>query len=244
MTAILAFSLSAGTSTKAQNPDNKPVSTQSTELAEWIMKIVVDKGEQNEKIKRRQVTYNKVVTKSDMGKNPPQIKETSVYEIFGRDEESLELLKEKNGRPIRNAQPEKGKFNPNVILLERYMFDLIKIDFINGRGYYMIAFKPKEPIDQLPFNDRMDEGINRAAGYLQIDMEKFYLVRMEGKLINKFSKALSIFEMKDFVLIFEQEEFEGVVVPKYMSLIYKYRVFWGDTHEKLEYVYNNRKFVP
>ena len=215
--------------------------TKSQELAKWIMGIVLEKGQENEKLKRAHVTYNKKVIKSNLKKYPPQVLETSIFHIYGQNGQSFEKLIERDQRPTRNAQAEVSKLDFNTILLQRYDFNLDRDEFVNGRGYYVIGFKPKEPIDKLPFEDRLDEGLNRAAGYLYVDMEKLYLKRMEGKLNNSFSKGWGAFEMEDFSLIFEQEEYERIIVPSSLVLTYKYRVFWGDTHEKIEYFYNNRK---
>lgn len=220
-------------------PQQSP--TKSQELAKWIMSIVIERAQENEKIKRSYTAYDKKVVKTNLQKNPPQTIETSVYQVYGEGGKSLEKLKERDRRPIRNARPEISMLDFNAILIERYNFNLEREELIEGRGYYVINFKPKEPIDKLPFEDRFDEGINRTTGHLYVDMEKFYLKSMEGRLISTFVKALSIFEMKDFTIVFKQEEFEGVVVPSSLVLTYKYRVFWGDTYEKLEHTYENRQ---
>ena len=236
---LLLFSGNAiAQSTTDQEPQDKP----SGKLANWIMHLVVNKGEENEQIKRDRITYNKKVVKYDLKKTPPQIIETSIYQIFGDGGKSLERLIEKNGKLIKNDRPKPGKLSFNEILLERYNFNLEKEELIDGRGYYVISFKPKEPMNRLPINDRMDEGVNRTAGILYVDMEKFYLKRMEGNLTKNFSKALGIFEMRDFSIIFEQEEFEEVIVPSSIVVTYKFNiVLWGETYEKLEYSYSDRK---
>lgn len=225
------------------NANSQENREKSKELAGWIMKIVVRKAKENEEIKRKSIAYDKKITKSNLGENPPQIVETSIYEIYGNNGKSMERLKEKNGHKVNNARPEISELNLDIILIERYEFDLEGEELINGRGYYIISFKPKEPIGKLPFENRMDEGINRTKGRLYVDMERFYVQKLEGRLTGTFTKALSIFEMKDFNIDMRQEEFEGIIVPSSLVLVYKYRVFWGDTHEKLEYVYSNRKKV-
>ncbi|OGN00524.1 MAG: hypothetical protein A3B91_01100 [Candidatus Yanofskybacteria bacterium RIFCSPHIGHO2_02_FULL_41_29] len=216
------------------------VQTGSKELADWIMKLVLEKGHENEKLKRDLIKYDKTITKSSLERNPPRVIETSVYEIYGLNGNSFEKLKERNGQQIRNARSETSKLNFNDILLKRFDFDLKGEELMDGRGYYIISFKPKEPINSLPFDDRMDEGINRMTGSLYIDMEKFYLKRLEGRLTNSFTRIMNIFEMKDFSIKFEQEEFEKIIVPKHLELTYRYRVILGETHERLEYSYNNR----
>lgn len=222
-------------------PQQSP--TKSQELAKWIMGIVVEKAKENEKQKRDSVTYDKRVIKSNLQRNPPQILETSVYQVCGQKGQSFERLVEKDGRPVRNARPKMSMLDLNSILLERYDFNLEGEELKEGRWYYIISFKPKEPIEKLPFENRYDEGINRTSGQLYVDIEKFYLRQMDGKLTNTFPKALGIFEMKDFTILFEQEEFEGVTVPSHLVLTYRYRVFWGETHEKLEYTYSNRQKI-
>lgn len=224
-----------------QKPSAVQYSDKPQELATWIMGIVVQKARENEKQKRDLVTYDKKVVKSNIQRNPPRVLETSVYSVYGENGRSFEKLKERNGRNITNARPEMSQWDLNSIITERYDFNLEKEEFMEGRWYYVISFKPKEPIDKLPFEDRLDEGFNRAVGYLFIDLEKFYLKRMEGRLSNRFTKALSIFEMKDFSLTFEQSEFEGIIVPSSLVLTYRYRVFWGETSEKLEYSYSNHQ---
>ena len=216
-------------------------STKPQELAKWIMGIVVAKAQENEKIKRSHITYDKKVIKYNFEINPPKIMETSIYQIYGQNGQSFEKLVQRNGQPVRNARPEIGMADFNSILLERYNFNLNREELIDGRWYYVIDFRPREPIDKLPLKNRLDEGINRTAGYLYIDMEKYYLKQMKGHLIASFGKGLNIFEMQDFTFLFEQEIFEGVVVPSSIVLTYKYRVFWGETREKLEYTYSNRR---
>lgn len=215
----------------------------SKDLGRWIMGIVVKKAQENEILKRERIVYDKKVAKYNLSETPSEIIETSVYEIYGHLGKSMEKLKEKNGKKINNAKPEASELNLDTILLERYEFNLEREEMIGERGYYIISFKPKEPIGRLPFETRRDEAINRTRGNLYIDMEKFYVRRLEGQLLETFTKALSIFEMKDFTIDIRQEEFEGIIVPSSLVLIYKYRVFWGDTHEKLEYNYLNRRII-
>lgn len=234
LSLFTAFSLFSG-SLAGQNTDK----TSKEELAKWIINIVLEKGRDNERMKKEYIIYDKTVIKYNLGENPPQEKERLVYEIYGQNGRSMERLKEKDGKPVKNSQPEASKLNFNELIVERYDLNLEREIISDGRGYYVISFKPKN--EQLPFNDRLDEGINRTAGYLYVDMEKFYLKRLEGKLTNSFSKAMNIFEMKEFSIEYEQEEFESVVVPSKMVLNYKYRVFWGDTHEELRYLYSNRQ---
>lgn len=236
---ILLFSLSASLLGSSQNKEPEDTKT-SQDLASWIMHIVIDKGEENEKIKRNHITYDKRMVTYNLKNNPPLVIESSVVEIYGDDNKSMERLKEQDGRPVRNARPKQGQFDFNRVLTERYDFNLEKEVFENGRGYYRISFQPKEPINKLPFENRFDEGINRMAGYLLVDMEKFYVKQLEGHLIQSFTKALGIFEMRDFTLNLEQEEFEGAVVPKFMVVTYRYRVF-RETYEKQEYFYSNRR---
>ena len=122
---------------------------------------------------------------------------------------------------------------------ERYDFQLFGEELINGRGYFLITFQPKEPISRLPFNNRMDEGINRMHGFLYVDIEDLHVWKLEGQLTKSFSQAANIFEMKNFQIVLTQEKRFGVVVPLSLNITYSYRVLWRHTSESLIYTYSD-----
>jgi len=223
-----------------QNSQNNP---KSEALARWIMDITIKKNLENEAIKRQYVTYRKHVLKYNLEKDSSNAvaNETEVYEIYGQNGNSMERLVQKGRRRIQNSVPKKSAIDFNNILAERYVFNLEREEIIDGRGYYIISFRPKEPINALPVKVRIDEGINRMIGTLRIDMENFHLKKLDGHLGYELKKGWGIFEMKSFTINLRQEEFESILVPDSMVITYEYHVLFGSTHEKLEYSYSDRK---
>ena len=241
LTAIALF-LPLSSSSYSQTQDQT-----SEKLGTWIMERVIRNAEENEKIKRDHITYNKTVYKRNLEKDPPELKSVERFNIYGNEGQSIEKLVERaainKGKvtkkvAVTNAKPQVSNLNFNSIIGERYNFRLVGEELLNGRGYFLIAFQPKEPLDQLPFNERLDEGINRMYGTLYVDIEELYVWKLEGQLTASFSKAASIFEMKDFSIILMQERKFGVVVPLSLTITYRYRVFFGHTHERLIYTYS------
>lgn len=211
-------------------------------LADWIMKRVIEKALENEKIKRQYITYDKYQITEDLTENP--IKKTKeTFNIYGDNGRPMERRTEVNQRLVR----ERGKVSRLDFTdalankyLPRMVFTKLREEVIDGKGYFVISFKPKDSPDKLPTNDMWDRGINRSIGTLYIDMENFSIWKFESRITGSFS-AYVVGQAEEFELNFEQEERFGVVVPKKTTYVIKYSFFWITTHEKRTSTYGNHR---
>lgn len=209
------------------------------EFTAWLMKKVAEKAAENEKIKRDYLTYDKTVTKYDMRGGFSKARGVETFRVYGEHGKSMEKMTEKNGRKI-NTKPEESELDFGRIMAERFDFSFKEQVLINGRGYFVINFKPKTPINKLPFNNDMDECINRMSGVLYIDVEKLYMYRLQGRLMSPFKKGpFGLLNIKGFSLRVEQEEKFGVIVPKYIEITLIGRVVFSDLNEGHVYTYSN-----
>lgn len=230
-----------GTSPKSQE------NQQEDRLAAWIMERVIEKSLENEKIKRQYITYDKYQTTENLTEQPPKTKKET-YNIYGENGHSMERLLEivgENGR--RRFVKEKGKQSKldfSSILANKYLprmtFRKIREEVIDGKGYFVITFEPKAPPDQLPSDDLYDSGINRSSGTIYVDMEKFYPWKFKSKLTTGFSAYL-LGQAEDFQIYVEQEEQFGVVVPKQVVYVVKYKFLWITTHDRKTNTYGNHR---
>src|SRR3989344_2589659 len=70
------------------------------EMANWIMKKVVEKSLENERIKRQYITYDKHQITEDLTTKPIKTK-TEIFQIYGQNGQSMERLIESGGRPVK-----------------------------------------------------------------------------------------------------------------------------------------------
>jgi hypothetical protein len=72
---------------------------------------------------------------------------------------------------------------PNLI--QRFQFNLVGRDTVNGRPSYVVDFKPKS--DDLPINQFADKFINKAAGRVWIDAEDYAIAQAQLHLLEPVS---------------------------------------------------------
>lgn len=209
-------------------------------MGEWIMQRVIERAQHNERDKRAYLSFHKHVVFENMEAIPPTVMKSETYRIIGKDGLSLEQLIERNGKAVSNTPLVQGSLNFNEVLATRYTFELTGQQIINQRAYFTIVFEPREPHEDLPFNTREDEGINRMSGRVLVDIENLSVWKIEGKLIESFRK-MGVFKLNDFSLTLEQEAKFGIVVPRTMVIVFNYSVFGFETHERRTYTYSNHE---
>lgn len=225
--------------TQSQQPAQSQI---RDELADWIMQKVIEKSLENEKVKRQYISYDKYQETEDLTEQPPKVKKET-FNIYGENGKSMERRVEINGKLIReNGKPSSLNFSDTLAnkYLPRMIFRKTDEKIINGRGYFVLTFEPKAPPNQLPSDDMYDRGINRSTGSLWIDMEKFYVWKFESKIIEGFS-AFLLGQAENFQLLVEQEEKFGIMVPKQVIVMIKYKFLWITTHEKIVSTYGNHR---
>ena len=232
---ILLFLLALPEYVIAQNNDS---------FADWLMPKVLANLDVNEKVRRKFVTYDKIRTIDNLGRNPALRKSTEKFQIYGRGSRSYEKLIWKNGQIQNNQRPKESMLDLHQILSERYVYSaqMPREKTKDGRWYFVIDFKPKAQ-DKLPWNNLEDEGINRLEGSLWIDIETMDIIRMEGAIPQPFNGRKGIFftySVYEFRMNMEQEVFSGVMVPKKGEFIMHFDS-WAipETYEKHTYTYEN-----
>lgn len=228
--------------TRVQSQQKQTGEKSQDELVEWIMNRVIEKSLENEKIKRQFITYDKYQTIEDLTNNPPT-QEKEVFNIYGENGQSMERRIRVSGRSVRERS-KASTLDFTKTLAEKYLprmiFRKIREEIINGRGYFVITFEPKDSPDRLPTKDWIDRGINHSSGVLYVDMEKLFIWKFESRITEIFS-AYFFGQAENFQIYVEQEEKFGIVVPKQVVYTIKYKFLWITTHERKTSTYGNHK---
>lgn len=222
---------------------NEPSAGQSTQIliapdtGESIMRSVIAKTKENEVVKKDLLTYKRVYTLDNLN-DSGQVTDRKKQEVtsidFGGKEETVEV----NGKPVKRAKSTSPRFNLiNVFdaILKLDDFNIIRIDKLGDRHFYVINFKPKPGAKP---NDDIENVIVRSEGELYIDIETFYIKRLSARLVRSYERAWGMFSLARANVEMEFQDFDNINVVKSVTLIDKYWVILkGDTFEKQVFVY-------
>lgn len=78
----------------------------------------------------------------------------------------------------RNISPWMGKD-----LLDRFVYEVLRVEKLNGRPAWVIAFKPKSA--DLPVKQNADRVLNKLSGLVWVDQEEYELAKLDVALSEK-----------------------------------------------------------
>ncbi len=210
--------------------------------AEFILQKVVSLAKENDELKKNTLTFQRVYVVENLN-DKEEVSDKEKEEVVAVELGGKERLVEKNGRRVKaNAKHSTPRFNMLVALEALMKFHDLKIDeikMVENRPYYLISFKPKNGGPKAR-ND-IEEVLIRSEGWMYVDIEKFYIRQLTARMFRSYSRAMGIFNLKRANMEMAQEEFEGVVVMKFIHLVDRYSIFGVDTFEKQTYSYLNYK---
>lgn len=215
---------------------------------EFIIRTAITRAVENNNIKKEKLTYKRVYTVENLNDNE-QATDTEKKETILIEKNGIERMVEsiRNGKLVKNSKVSAPKFELLKVLEAMMMLDdfaVIRIDFLDSRPHYIIAFKPK-PGQKA--NGDVEEVIARSEGEMYIDIEKFFIRKLYARMVGSYSRGgilgWSIFNLTKANIEMVQEEFEGIIVMRSILIIDRYSIFGIDTFEKQIYVYEDYRRI-
>ena len=199
--------------------------------AEFIMRAVVQKAVENEKLKKAKLEYKRVYKIENLNSQEEStgLSKNEVILISN----GAEKLIEQNGRPVRGGTGSGSapSINFDNALAEFYDYSLSEPSLVmmQGRAYHVINFKPKK---QKRTNSDIEEILARLSGTVYIDAEKLYIKRLNAKLTENYKRGWFIYKLGRADIELEQKEFENLFVVDTFKVVDKYYIFGVETFEK------------
>ena len=122
----------------------------------------------------------------------------------------------------------------NQALFDRFNWEVLDVEEINGRAAYVLAFEPKS--GKLPEKRRFDRALNKTVGTIWVDAEEREVARIRIHLTAevKFWGGL-LGRISTFVLDFEQLRTDaGDWVPSREKVYFRARVLFRNIHRRTE----------
>lgn len=212
---------------------------------EFIIKTVLEKTAENEPLKKATLTYQRIYDVYNLNEQE-QVTNRAKEEVVLIEPGGRERLVEKDGKPVRDGSISGQKFNLLAVfkaLTKLHNFSIVRIELVEGRPSYVISFKPKP--NQKSSGD-VENVIVRSEGVMYVDIEKFYIQRLSARMLRPYSpwRALGGFNLSRADIEMVQEEFDGIVVMKSVTITDRYwSVTRGTVFEKQTYTYQDYKQV-
>lgn len=211
---------------------------------EFIIQTVITKARENETVKRARLTYKRVWTVDNLNDNE-QVTDREKKEVVLIEPGGMERLIEKNGKPVKGGKSSSQRFDM-IKILEAMVklddFSITKIEMVDNRPYYVINFKPRP---RQRTNDDVEDIIVRSEGVMYVDIEKFYIKRLSAWMTRPYSRAWGMFNLSRANIEMVEEEFEGIIVMKSLTLVDRYWAFWrGNVFERQIYSYQDYQKTP
>lgn len=213
-----------------------------TNAVEFIVRAVVKKTKENDKIKKEKLSYKRVYTVDNLNDNG-QIADRKKEEVAAIEQGGKERTIEKNGKPVKQGKVSVPKFDL-IKALEAMVklddFNVAKIETLEERPCYVINFKPNP---EQKANGDVEEVIIRSEGVMYVDIEKFYIKQFSAWMVRPYSRGgilgWNIFSLTQANIEMSQEEFNDIVIMKSVLITNKYSLFGSDTFEKQMYLYKD-----
>lgn len=199
---------------------NTPITSQDA-VALGIVIKTVEKNKHDDRVKTEKLVFQKTHSIYGLDQNG-QIKsldKIEVYKVYGRNGRSVQELVSVWPRGAKVSQTIKDDEIYSA-LITRYYFSLGSNIYKrnDGKAYFEVRFWPKP---NLEYKTRLDQVINRIAGTFYIDIETFMPWKVSASLIENFGTPF-FFDMEKFNIHFEQQEFNGIGVMKYIEITTKF----------------------
>ncbi len=204
---------------------------------EFIMKKVLVNTKEQDTIKSEKLVYKRAYILEDLNDNA---------EVTKREKEEVTLIQKDGVEKIISSSSRNSKISsPRFDLIKALEtltkfddFEMVRIDMLGARPYYLINFKPK--IANRPkANDDVEEIIIRSEGWMYVDLEKFYIKQIAVGITKSYSRGWGIFNLDRANLEMSQTEFKGIIVMDYVTLIDRYSFFGFTTFEKQTWTYQD-----
>lgn len=211
-----------------------------TKPVDFIVGRVLDKTQDNDKLKREKLTYKRVYLAENLNDKEETIN-VDRGEVVLIEKSGKERVLERTGRGAKgNSRVSAPKFDlikALESLIKFHDFEIIRIDMIGNRPYYLINFKPK--INKIKANDDIEEIIVRSEGWMYVDLEKFYIKQITVWITRSYSRSWGIFNLTRANIDMAQEELDGIIIMKSINLIDRYSFFGFDTFERQTWTYKD-----
>ena len=235
-------------------PGIKVLSSQTTSIqappdtGKFIIQTVITKARENDKIKKEKLIYKRTYSVENLNDKEQvtdqEKKEVVIIELGGQ--ERMIEKNGKSGKPENQGKASKTKIDLiNVLeaVLKVDEFNVAKIDIMGDRPYYVINFKPKP--NQNDKGGDVEDIIVRSEGVMYVDIEKFYIKKISAWMTRPYSRAGGLFNLSRANIEMAEEEFEGIIVMRSVTIIDKY---WsilkgGTVFEKQTYEYKDYQLI-
>jgi hypothetical protein len=105
-------------------------------------------------------------------------------------------------RDLRTSKRARKEFILDRALLDRFEFQFVGREELNGRPVYLLAFEPKK---DLPIREIQDRVINKIVGKVWVDEQEFEVARIDLRLMEKVTVGWGLIgAMHDFHLLLER----------------------------------------
>ncbi len=212
-------------------PPNSPV--------EFIIQKVIHKIAENE-VSKKTLTYKRVHIIENLDDKEQvtdkEKEEVTLIEIGGK--ESVIWLNGKQVKRSKTSQPDFDLVKALNAMSKLDEFQIIRLEMIDSRPYYLISFKAKSGIRA---RGDVEDIMVRSEGEMYVDIEKFYIKKLTAKLIREYERCFGCFKLMRADFTVEQEEFDGIIVMKSITIIDKFYALknFGVTFERKTYTYKD-----
>lgn len=230
--------------TAASQTQTEPIQAPSN-TADFIIQTVITKARENETVKRTKLSYKRVWTVDNLN-DREQVIDRDKEEVVLIEPGGRERLVEKNGKPVRGGRSSSQRFEM-IKVLEAMVklddFSVTKIETVDNRPHYVINFKPRP--GQKTDGD-VEDILVRSEGVMYVDIERFYIKRLSAWMTKPYSRGWGMFTLSRASIEIVEEEFEGIVVMKSLTVVDRYWALWrgGDVFEKQAYLYKDYQKIP
>jgi len=208
--------------------------------ADKIMIEVIKRALENDVQKIKKVTYTKTQVIENLSSSGVKKR---IYYCYGINGLMVEDMTYNNGDKIPQKADPSFPFDFNAVFASKYIFEMVNSNpiIIGQKPYYVISFRPKKGLrinKDLKIKDEIiEEIVNRLWGTLYIDVDQMY-VYMANAEIKRFRKYW-VGTISQFDLHFEQQEFEGIIVPKVIIATGKGDIKIWELNQRHTFLYGN-----
>lgn len=207
---------------------------------EFIIRTVIKNIQENDIIKRKTLAYKRIHKIENLDEKE-QIIDKEKEEITQIDIGGKETVVWLNRKPVKRRQATPPDFDMVEALQAMAKLDefiVISLEMFDSRPCYLISFKAKPAVRA---QGDVENIIVRSEGEMYVDIEKFYIKKLSARLVREYGRCWGCFKLFRADFIVEQEEFEGIVVMKSITIIDKFYALknFGMTFEKKTYTYQD-----
>lgn len=189
---------------------------------------------------KKSLTYKRVLVIENLddreGVTDKEREEVTLIEAGGK--ESVVWLNGKQVKINKTSQPDFDLVRALNAMVKLDEFRISSLEMIGGRPYYLISFEARPGVRA---RGDVEDIMIRSKGEMYVDIEKFYIKKLTAKLVREYERCFGCFKLMRADFTVEQEEFEGIVVMKSITIVDRFYALknFGVTFERKTYTYKD-----